>query len=211
MKKALLIVTVVLIASALTALPALALKPPVITLERVEVASMQPFFMTAAKTKDKAGKDIVYKGGSILNTAYILNIKNPNKEAMMLDELSFTISFDGIDVNTVTSYEDAWIPGGKTNQLRVIATNEARPTLLSLMVGAPNVARLQELKMKPPAMVKKWWDNIPDFAFPIGLTNGTALFTDEKGKQMRVAFTATFGKAAKAPAPAKKEKGSGKK
>ena len=135
MKKALLIVTVVLIASVLTALPALALKPPVITLERVEVASMQPFFMTAAKTKDKAGKDIVYKGGSILNTVYILNIKNPNKEAMMLDELSFTISFDGIDVNTVTSYQDAWIPGGKTNQLRVIATNEARPTCSASWLG----------------------------------------------------------------------------
>jgi hypothetical protein len=207
MKKALWVVTVVLITSALAALPALALKPPVITLERVEVASLQPFFMTKAKVKNKEGKESVYQGGSILNTAYVLNIKNPNKKPVMLDELSFTIAFDGFDVNTVTSYEDAWIPGGKSNQLRVIATNEARPTLLSLMVGAPNAARLQKLGMKPPAMVKKWWDDVSDFSFPVTLTNGTALFRDEKGKEIRSTFTGKFGKAA----AAKKKEGSGKK
>ena len=63
----------------------------------------------------------------MLNMAYILDIKNPNKEPVMLDELSFTTAFDGFDVNTANEYEHSWIPGGKTNQLKVITTNETLP------------------------------------------------------------------------------------
>lgn len=193
MNRILTISTALLVILAFTALPVMAFKAPEITLERVEVASMQPFYMTAAKTKDKEGKEITYKGGAVLNTAYILNIKNPNKTPVKLDELSFTISFDGFDVNTVTSYEDSWIPAGKTNQLRVIATNETRPTLLSLLVAAPYAERLKKMNTKAPAMVAKWWYNIADFSFPIEITNGTATFEDEKGKVVRATFTGKFG------------------
>lgn len=193
MNRILTISTALLVILAFTALPVMAFKAPEITLERVEVASMQPFYMTAAKTKDKTGKEITYKGGAVLNTAYVLNIKNPNKTAVMLDELSFTISFDGFDVNTVTSYEDSWIPAGKTNQLRVMATNETRPTLLSLLVAAPYAERLKKMGTKAPAMVAKWWYNIADFNFPIEITNGTAAFEDEKGKVVRATFKGKFG------------------
>ena len=128
-------------ASALVALlfavmPALAVDPPKIELERVEVATIQPFFISpkiAVPTKDdpKKMEDKVMAAGytATLNTAYVLKITNPNKAPIMLDELTFTVSFDGFDVNTVTSYEDMWIPGGKANFLRVIATNEANPTI----------------------------------------------------------------------------------
>ena len=194
MKKTLTILTAFLAFLGFTVIPALALDPPVITLERVEVASMQPYFQTAAKTKTKEGKETVYKGGSILNTAYILKIKNPNKVPVMLDELSFTIAFDGFDVNTVTSYEDSWIPAGKTNQLRVLATNEARPTMLSLLVAAPHVDRIKKMKTKAPALVAKWWYNIADFSFPVEISNGTAVFEDEKGNQVRSTFTGKWGK-----------------
>jgi archaellum component FlaG (FlaF/FlaG flagellin family) len=215
MKKALLVVTVVMITSAFAALPALALKPPVITLERVEVATIQPFYVkpkiavpSKENPKKKVDKVKTYGYSSTLNTAYILNIKNPNKKPIMLDELSFTVAFEGFDVNTVTAYEDSWIPGGKTNQVRVIATNEAFPTIVSLKVGAMNVKRIQDMKTSAGAMVGKWWKTISDFSFPITLSNGTALFRDEKGKEMRVTFSGKFGKAA----AAKKEKaGSGKK
>ncbi|MEJ2718162.1 MAG: hypothetical protein P8182_13665 [Deltaproteobacteria bacterium] len=216
MKKALLVVTVVLIASGLAALPALALKPPVIKLERVEVASIQPFYVkpkiaepSKENPKKKVDKVKTYGYSSTLNTAYIFDITNPNKKPIMLDELSFTVTFDGFDVNTVTAYEDSWIPGGKHNHLRVIATNEAFPTIISLMVGAMNVKRVKEMKTSAGALVSKWWKNISDFSFPIGITNGNAVFKDEKGKMIRVNFSGKFGKAA--AAPAKKPKGSGSK
>jgi len=128
-----------------------------------------------------------------LSLAYIFNIKNPNKEPLMLDELSFTTDFEGFDVNTVTAYEDSWIPGGKTNQVRVVVINEAFPTLVSLMVGAEHAAKIAERKTTAAALVSKWWKDISDFSFPIGVTNGTALFKDEKGKEIRSVFSAKFG------------------
>jgi len=201
MKKLLMILTVLVVTLGFT-ISALALKPPVITLERVEVASIQPFFVKPKimvkdkkdpkKKVEKVGK---YGYSSTLNTAFILNIENPNKEPLMLDELSFTVLFDGFEVNTVTSYEDAWVPGGKKNQLRVLATNEAFPTIVSLMVGAMNVKRIKDMKTSAGKMVGKWWTTIPDFSFPVEVVNGTALFEDEKGKELRATFKGKFGKA----------------
>jgi len=200
MKKALTILLASMVALALTAVPVLALEPPVITLERVEVASIQPFFvkpkiMVPDKKNPKKKVETVGKYGysATMNTAYVLNIKNPNKEPVMLDEMTFTVNFEGFDVNTVTWYEDFWVPGGKTNQVRVIATNEAFPTIVSLMVGAMNVQRVKELKTSAGALVSKWWKTIGDFSFPIKVTNGTALFKDEKGKEIRVQFSGEFG------------------
>ncbi len=185
---------VILATLAYVAFPVFALEPPVITLERVDVASIQPFFVkprVGYKDEKETGKDLPV--GSILNTAYIFNIKNPNKEAVMLDEMTFTIAFDGYDVNTALVYEDQWIPPGKTNQLRVVVTNEALPTMGALTVAAPNVARMQEMKTTAAELVKKWWENIGDFTFPITISGGTAIFRDEKGKEVRSTFTGKFG------------------
>ncbi len=200
MNRILTISTALLVILAFTAVPVMAFEAPVITLERVEVATIQPFFvkpklMLPDKKDPKKKVETVGKYGysSTMNTAYVLNIKNPNKEAVMLDELSFTIEFDGFEVNTVTSYEDAWIPAGKTNQLRVIATNEAFPTIVSLMVGAQNVERVKKAGKSAGAHVVGWWKTIPDMAFPITITNGTAVFEDEKGKTLRAVFTGKFG------------------
>ena len=193
MKKATILICALLVLFAFTVIPAAAFKAPSISLERVEVASIQPFFV---KPKVKEGdKEVVktYGYSSTMNVAYVLNIKNPNKEPIMLDELSFTTTFDGFEVNTVTSYEDTWIPAGKQNQLRVIATNEAFPTIVSLMVGAMNVKRIQDLKTSAGKLVGKWWNTIADFSFPIELVNGTAVFANEKGEEVRGTFTGKFG------------------
>jgi len=80
MKKAAMILTALLVALAFTAEPLLAFQAPVITLERVEVAAIQPFFAkprVGYKDEEQPGK--VESVGSILNLAYILDIKNPNK------------------------------------------------------------------------------------------------------------------------------------
>jgi hypothetical protein len=176
-----------------TVVSALALEPPKITLDRVEVATIQPFFVkprVGFKDEKDTGKDMPV--GSILSLAYILDIKNPNKEPIMLDEMTFTTEFEGFEVNTAMVYEDSWIPAGKTNQVRVVVANETLPTIGSLSVGAGNVAKLQEMKKTPAEMVKKWWETIGDFPFPITIAGGTALFKDAKGKEIQATFSGTF-------------------
>jgi hypothetical protein len=195
MNRASMIITFLVAVFGFAVLPAMALEAPVITLDRVEVATIQPFFLkprVGYKNEKEPGK--VLGAGAMLSLAYILDIKNPNKAPVMLDELSFTTAFDGFDVNSPIVYEDSWIPGGKTNQLRVVVTNETLPTLLSLSVGAENVAHMQKMKTTAGALVKKWWDTVGDFSFPITVTGGTGLFKDEKGKEIRATFTGAWPK-----------------
>lgn len=205
MSKGIKIFTAFLVALSFTAVPAFAVQPPVITLERVEVASIQPFFVKPRigyKSEQEPGKEETYGYSSTMSVAYVFKVKNPNKEALMLDELQFTIAFDGFDISTPMVYEDSWIPGGKTNEVRVVVTTEAFPTIVSLMVGAEHADRIKEMKTSAGALVGKWFKEIPDFSFPVTVSNGTAVFKDEKGKEVRVAFTGKFGSA---KAPEKKE------
>jgi hypothetical protein len=197
MKKPVTMFSMFLVLFGFTVLPAVALEPPVVTLERIDVASIQPFFVKPRigyKDEKDPGTEMKEGYSSTLNLAFIFDIKNPNKEAVMLDEFRFTANFEGFDVNTVFAYEDSWIPGGKTNQLRVVVTNEAFPMLLSLMVGAEHAERIKEMKTSAGALVKKWFETVSDFAFPIGVTNGTALFEDETGKELRSSFSAAWVK-----------------
>lgn len=196
MKKAILLLTTALIALAFTALPVLAMDPPKVTLERVEVATIQPFFVKPRigyKSEKEPGKVGKYGYSSTINVAYILKIDNPNKEPVMLDEVQFTTEFEGFEVNTVLAYEDSWIPAGKANELKVIATNEAFPTIVSLMVGAQNVEKIKEMETSAGKLVGKWWNTISDFAFPIEIKNGTALFRTEDGKELRATFSGKWG------------------
>ena len=194
MKKAVTIIVAIVAAFGFTILPAVA-QQPVITLERIDVAAIQPFFMKPRvdyKNEKEAGKDLAV--GAMLNLAYVLNIKNPGKAPIMLDELSFTTSFDGFEIATPTVYEHQWISAGKTNELRVVVASETLPTVGNLSVAAGNVARMKEMKTTAGELVKKWWDTVGDFAFPIEVTNGTALFKDEKGKETRVTFSGKWPK-----------------
>jgi hypothetical protein len=51
--------------------------------------------------------------------------------------------------------------------------------------------RLVELGKKPDEMLKKWWEEIQDFKFPITI-NGTATFVGPDGKSTVVPFESTF-------------------
>ncbi len=195
MKKAVVAAVFCFIACAFVVSSVFALEAPVITLERVDVASIQPFFVKPRieyKNEKEPGKELA--AGAILNLAYIFNIKNPNKEPLMLDEMTFSTLFEGFEVNTAFYYEDSWIPGGKSNQVRVVVTNETLPTIGSLSVGAGNVEKLKEMKVSAGAITKKWWDSIGDFSFPIEVVGGTALFKTEKDKEIRSVFVGKFEK-----------------
>lgn len=208
MNKPAIILTTFLVFFGFTVLPAMALDAPIVELERIDVASIQPFYVKPIVGKTKDGKPKVGKYGysSTLNLAYIFSIKNPNKVPVMLDEFQFTCTFDDFEVNTALVYEDSWIPAGKTDQLRVVVTNEAFPTIVSLMVGAQNVTRVKEMKTSAGALVKKWFEKVADFSFPIAVTNGTALFKDEKGDEMITTFKAVWLKKADAGSEKKEEK-----
>ena len=195
MKKGAVLIATALLVSLAFVSACLAFEAPVITLDRIEVASIQPFFVKPRveyKNEKEPGKEL--PAGAILNMAYIFDIKNPNKFPVMLGELTFSTAFEGFEINTAFSYEDSWIPGGKTNQLKVVTTNETLPTITSLMVVSENVQKIQELKTSAGALAKKWWENVGDFSFPIEVTAGTALFKDEKGKELRVTFTGKWPK-----------------
>jgi hypothetical protein len=190
MKKAILTPALIVLAVCLGILPVAAYEAPVITLERVEVANFQEFFAkprVGYKSEAEPGKDIA--SGAIMNTAFVFGIKNAAKEPVMLEELTFSVTFDGIEVNTPMVYENSWIPAGKTNQLRVIATNETVPTIGSLSVASEKAMKVKEMQTTAGALVKKWWDTIGDFAFPVGVVNGMATFKNEKGEPKRVSFS----------------------
>ncbi len=146
------------------------------------------------KSEKEPGKEETYGYSSMLSVAYVFNIKNPGKQPIMLDQLQFTTAFDGFDINTPMMYEKSWIPAGKTNQVRVVVSNEAFPTIVSLSVGAEFAAKIAEMKTSPGALVSKWWKDISDFSFPITVANGTAVFKDEKGKDVQVTFSGTWPK-----------------
>ena len=203
-KRTLVITMSFLLLAGLMAAPAFAkMKAPLIKLERVDVASYQPFYVKPRigyKGPKEPGKVGTYGYSSTLGMAYIFSIENPNMGDIMLDELYFTVSFEGFDVHTPMVYEDTWIPGKglfgkpKTNYLRVQVNHEAFPTIVSLMVGAIWATKIKEMGTSQGALVKKWWDTIGDFKFPIDVKYGMALFRNKKGEEIRVQFSGKWPK-----------------
>ena len=148
------------------AAPAIKLQPPKITLERVEVAAYFPYAPPPARVP--------------LAVAFIFNIANPNAVTIAQEDLKFTYSFEAkageyFELNTATVYETTLVPPKATTQLRVVS-------LLDSLVAPGNLAvtsgaRVQSLGLKPPDVVKEWWEKIGDFPFKIRVTEGVATYS----------------------------------
>lgn len=197
MRKTLISIMVFSLLVGLTATPAVArMKAPVVTLDHVEVATYQPFYVMPRigyKDPKNPGKVGKYGYSSTVGLAYIFKIHNPNWTKIMLDELRFTVAFEGLEVNTPTVYEDMWIPGRTTNYLRVNVTHEAFVMIVNLMVVPANTLKVKEMGTTQGALVKKWWDTVGEFGFPIEVRDGTAIF--KKGeKEVLSYFTGKFPK-----------------
>jgi hypothetical protein len=82
-----------------------------------------------------------------------------------------------------------WIPPGKTNQLRVHAVFDINPALTSLLITGG--FQLKEKGMNGPKAIQKWWTEAPNFSFPIGVTEGSAVFRADSVTKV-VPFEATF-------------------
>ncbi len=179
MKKNILVLTLWIGILSLFAWPGLAAeKTPVIKLERVEVAGYWSFYL-----------DTQERRGSPLILAFIYSIKNPSAVKWMLDEMKFSISFEDAEINSVTVYENNTIPPRTTDFFRIMGSFDA-----FVVSGNPNVrdskARIEK-NISPADLVKKWWEGIGDFNFPITV-NGTATFIGPNKKSIIVPFEETF-------------------
>jgi len=163
-------------------------QPPVVTLKLVEVPYYSGWWYYDVKvqpTKGNAGKY-----GAPLALAFIFDIQNPNAYPVMMDEFKFTVAFDGIDVNTVSSPEIQWIPAGKTNQVRVTAITDARAALLSLLVTGG--FKLKERETNVWAQLEDWWLAAKDYELAIEVKEGSAIFKADGLTNVAV-FSGKFG------------------
>jgi hypothetical protein len=150
-------------------------KAPVVTLDRVEVAHYWGYWFYGAKVEATRGKP--GNNGAPLDLNFVFNIENPNPYPVAMENFNFTVAFEDFELNTVGSQETMWIPAGKTNQLRVSALFDVWQSFLSL--GVASGLKLQERKIAAHDQLEKWWTGIPDFAFPVNVKEGSAVFKAE--------------------------------
>ena len=187
-KKTLLtILSVIIVAVLMSGCAGLEKKPPVVTLDHVEIPYYTGYWYYSKKVEPTKGNAGDY--GAPMMMAFIFNIENPSDYDVEMDGFQFTVMFEDFEVNTVSSPESMWIPSGKTNQLRVPAMFDTRQTLLTLLL--PGAMQLKEKEMSPWAALEKWWSQAPDFGYDVSVKQGSAVF--KKGEQVKVVpFEAKF-------------------
>jgi LEA14-like dessication related protein len=138
---------------------------------------------------DKEGKLTAGRRGAPLVLAFVYSIQNPNNMKVMLDDIKFTVFFEDADINTLTYFEDNIIPAKSTDYFRITGVFDAM-----VVTGNPNVRESKvrtDNNLSSADLVKKWWEGISDFTFPIKV-NGTATFVGPDGKNIIVPFEGTF-------------------
>ena len=147
-------------------------KTPVVTLDYVDVSHYFGWWYYSPKIKPTKGK--AGHNSAPLDYGFVFNIENPNSFPVQLDSFKFACVLDGYELNSGYSTETMWIPAGKTNQLKVEVMYDFRGAQLSLLIVAG-----QELKAKGVSfwdVIEKIWTQAPDFTFPVGVTQGSAVF-----------------------------------
>jgi len=164
-------------------------KDPVVTLDYVDVAHYFGWWYYAPNvepTKGEAGHN-----AAPLDYAFIFNLENPNSYPIMLESLKFACTLDGFEVNSGYSFEPMWIPAGKTNQLKVEVLFDPRGTMMSLGIVAG--LELKEKGMDLWSALERIWTKAPDFDFPVGVIQGSAIF-EAGGITRGVAFEGVYPK-----------------
>ena len=155
-----------------------AAKAPVVKLERIDVANIQSFYLDAAT-----------KRGAVMNLGFVFAIENQNNFKVMLDEIKFSVNFEDFYVASLNYYDDNYVPAKTTDYIRVNGYFDSMTGMATLnTVGG---VQLKEMDKKPDELLKKWWDEIGDFKFPIKVM-GAATFVGPDGKNMIVQFEGTF-------------------
>lgn len=165
----------------------MAAKAPVVKLERIEIANYWGYYLDGIL--DKEGKLTAGRRGAPLILSFVYSVQNPNNFKIMLDDFKFTVAFEGFELNTLTFFDDNYIPAKTTDYMRFNGTFDYNTANLSLLVTGG--FRLQEMNVKSGDLLKKWWEGISDFTFPI-MVNGTGTFVGPDGKNIIVPFEGTF-------------------
>ncbi|MEJ2169516.1 MAG: hypothetical protein P8X90_28765 [Desulfobacterales bacterium] len=147
-------------------------KNPLIGLDRVEISYYTGYYYFSEEITPTRGKAGDY--GAPLLMAFVYKIFNPNPYPVMLDGFMFGVLFDNFKVNQVFAPDAMWIPAGRTNMLRVPAMFDTRQTLLALIL--PEAMKLRKKGVSPWDVLEKWWTGAPDFAYPIRVAEGSAVF-----------------------------------
>jgi hypothetical protein len=147
-------------------------RDPLIGLAEVEISYYAGYYYFSSEVQPTRGQADNY--GAPLLLTFVYKMHNPNRYPIMLDGISFAVKFEEFKVNSVISREAMWIPGGKTNLLRVPAMFDTRQTLLTLMM--PEAMKLSNKNISAWDALEKWWTGAPDLSFPISVTEGSAVF-----------------------------------
>jgi hypothetical protein len=164
-------------------------KPPVVSLESVQVTQYNGYWYYDAKITPVKGKPGA--NSAMLPMAFLFNIVNPNDYPIKLDGFGFTVAFEGFEVNLVNAFETQWIPAGKINQLSVMSIVDVQQVLLSLLI--PSYEQVKAKNTTPWDLLEKWWTEIPNMTVPLEVRKGTATFTAD-GVQKIVPFTFKYPK-----------------
>jgi hypothetical protein len=164
-------------------------KPPVVSLDSVQVTQYNGYWYYDAKITPVKGKPGA--NSAMLPMAFLFNIANPNDYPVKLDGFGFTVAFEGFEVNLVNAFETQWIPAGKTNQLSVMSIVDVQQVLLSLLI--PSYEQVKAKNTTPWDLLEKWWTEIPNITVPVEVKKGAATFTAD-GVQKIVPFTFKYPK-----------------
>ena len=163
------------------------MQAPEISLESFHVPQYDGYWYYSKKvepTKGKAGDH-----GAPLPMSFLLAVDNPNPFPVRLDNVTFTVAFEGFNVITVNSADENWIPAGKTDEVRLNTLVTTRSTLLNLLVTGGY--KLKEKGLSPWEAMERWWTKVPGLEIPVQVKEGSATFSAQ-GESEVVAFSAMY-------------------
>ncbi len=164
-------------------------KAPTIALEMIEVPQYDGYWYYGGNIKPTQGQ--AGNHGAPLSLVITFNITNPNPYPILLEGYNFVIAFEEFDMTTVHGYEAQWIPAGKTNQVRVATLFTTRSALLKL--GVTSGYKLKAKGINMWQAMERFWNTIPDMAFPINIYEGSFGFSAD-GVSKAVPFKDTYPK-----------------
>jgi hypothetical protein len=159
-------------------------KAPVISFASFEVPQYDDYWYYDGKVTPTKGKPA--DRGAPLPMSFVFNIYNPNPFPVLLEGITYTVSFDmEFDLITTNSQEAQWIPPGKTNQVRVTTMITVRSALTNLLLaGAPQLKAMGKTAWD---MLEKWWKEVPNLTTIVTVKECTFTFS-AKGVSKNIPF-----------------------
>ncbi len=159
---------------------------PKITLERVDLMRLAPWVDLPAPV--------------IMGLGFVFNVNNPSSYPIKLENYKFAVQFEAapnefMTLSTATVYDNIYFAPKTISQYRVVEFLDSGGIWRALMI--PNRPKVEELKLDPRELTKKWVTTIGtgDFPFKIKAAEGMAVFSSEGAKgDFFVPFEGVFPK-----------------